>query len=66
MTDEKELAFLDDEERDLIESFEAALDSGALRPSAPEACAKASAEWRAMVEEASARKANGALSEGRR
>ena len=57
MTGEKELSFLDDEERDLIESFEAALDSGALRPSSPEARAKASAEWRALVGEASARKA---------
>jgi len=49
--------FLDDEERDFIESFEAALDSGALRPSPPEARAKASAEWRAMVERAATRKA---------
>ncbi len=57
MTDEKELAVLDEGERDLIESFEAALERGALRPSPPEARAKASAEWRALVEQASARKA---------
>ncbi len=56
MTHEKDPAFLDDEERDLIESFEAALDSGALLPSPPEARAKASAEWQAMVEKASVRK----------
>jgi hypothetical protein len=42
--------FLDDDERDFVESFEAALDSGALRPSVLEVRAKASAEWKAMVE----------------
>jgi len=56
MTREKEQAFLDAEERDCIEGFEAALDRGALRPSPPDARAKASAEWRALVERASARK----------
>jgi hypothetical protein len=66
MTREKEPVFPDDEERDLIEGFEAALDGGALRPSPPEARAKASAEGRALVEEASARKATGTLVEGRR
>jgi hypothetical protein len=49
--------FLDDEERDIIESFEAELDSGSFRPNPPEARPKASAQWRAMVERASARKA---------
>ena len=43
-------AFFDDEERDFIQSFEAALDSGAICPSPLEARAKASAEWRALVE----------------
>jgi hypothetical protein len=57
MSQKQSPPFLDDEERDFIESFEAALDSGALRPSAPEARAKASAEWKAMVERAATRKA---------
>jgi hypothetical protein len=56
MTREKEPSFFDAEERDLIETFEAALDSGALRPSPPDVRAKASAEWRALVEKASARR----------
>jgi len=53
MTDEKEAALLDDEERDVIESFEAALDNGAVRPSSPDVRAKASEDWRALVETAS-------------
>lgn len=57
MSREKNPAFLDDEERDIIESFEAALDSGALRPSSSENRAKASAEWRSLVKKASERKA---------
>ena len=56
MTREKAPAFLDDEEREVIESFEAALDSGAVRPSPPDAREKASDEWQALVEKASARK----------
>ncbi len=57
MSAEKRPAFFDAEEQDLIESFEAALESGALRPSAPEQRAKASAEWQALVVKASTRKA---------
>jgi hypothetical protein len=38
----------------LIESFEAALESGDVRPSPPEERARASAELRALVEKASA------------
>jgi hypothetical protein len=57
MSAEKRSAFFDVEERELIENFEAALESGALRPSSPEERAKAATEWRALVEKASARKA---------
>ena len=57
MNKEKRPAFFDAEEQDFIESFEAALESGALRPSPPEERAKASAEWRSLVEKASVRKA---------
>jgi hypothetical protein len=57
MSAEKRPAFFDDEEREVIESFEAALESGAARPSPPEERAKAGAEWRALVEKASTRKA---------
>ena len=57
MSPKKPLAFLDEEEREFIESFEAALDSGALRPSPPEARAESSAKWQAMVEKAAVRKA---------
>ena len=57
MSAEKRPAFFDAEEREAIESFEAALESGVVRPSPPEERAKASAEWRALVEKASARKA---------
>lgn len=57
MSAAKEPAFFDDEEKDLIESFEAALESGAIRPNSPEQRAEASAEWQALVEKASAKKA---------
>ena len=57
MTGKTPPAFFDAEEHDLIESFEAALESGAIRPSSPVHRAKASDEWRALVEKASARKA---------
>ena len=57
MSAEKVPAFFDAEEREVIESFEAALETGALRPSPPEERAKAGAEWRALVQKASARKA---------
>jgi hypothetical protein len=57
MSDVKGPAFFDDEEKDLIESFEAALESGAIRPSPPEERARAAAEWKALVEKASAKKA---------
>jgi hypothetical protein len=57
MSAEKRPAFFDAEEREVIESFEAAPESGAVCPSPPEERAKAGAEWRALVEKASARKA---------
>src|ERR1700733_1814670 len=57
MSAEKRPPFFDAEEREAIESFEAALESGTVRPSPPEERAKASAKWRAVVEKASARKA---------
>ena len=49
--------FLDSEEQDLIESFEAAIDSGDFQPSPPAVRAAASQEWQARVENAAARKA---------
>ena len=57
MNNAKTPAFFDDEEKDLIESFEAALESGAIRPSPTEQRAKISAEWKAVVERSSERKA---------
>jgi predicted DNA binding CopG/RHH family protein len=57
MSAEKRPAFFDVDEQEVIESFEAALESGAVRPSLPEQRAKASAEWRGLVEKASVRKA---------
>jgi predicted DNA binding CopG/RHH family protein len=56
MNREKDARYLDADERDSVESFEAALESGAIRPSSPEARAQAGAERRALVEKASARK----------
>lgn len=57
MSVEKQEAFFDAEEQEFIESVESALDSGAIRPSGPEARAEASAEWQALVAKASTRKA---------
>jgi hypothetical protein len=57
MSAENSPAFFDAEEREVIESFETALESGAVRPSPPEERAKAGAEWRALVEKTSARNA---------
>jgi len=57
MSNAKEPTFFDDEEKDLIESFEAALESGSVNPSPPEERAKISAQWKALVEKASAKKA---------
>ena len=57
MGEEKKLAFADAEERDLIESFEDALESGAIVPSSSQDRAKASDDWRGLVEKASARRA---------
>jgi len=57
MSGEKQPAFFDLEEQKLIESFEAALENGAIRPSPPEERAQVSTEWQALVAKASARKA---------
>lgn len=57
MSDPKRTGFFDAEEADLIEAFEAALTNGAVRPSPPADRARAGAEWKALVERASAKKA---------
>jgi predicted DNA binding CopG/RHH family protein len=49
--------YIDDEEQEFVESFEVALDAGAVHPSSAADRAQASAEWKAMVERANARKA---------
>jgi hypothetical protein len=55
-SDPKAAAYFDASEKELIESFEAALTSGAVGAS-PAERARASAEWEALVAKASARKA---------
>jgi hypothetical protein len=57
MSDPKRTNFFDAQEEDLVDSFESALSSGAVRPSSAAERAKASAEWRELVEKTSARKA---------
>jgi predicted DNA binding CopG/RHH family protein len=49
--------FFDEEERDIIESFEAALDRGEVRQNSAAELAEANAEWKAIVEASRARKA---------
>jgi predicted DNA binding CopG/RHH family protein len=49
--------FSDAEEKELIESFESALESGEVRASPDAHRAKAGAEWEAVVAKSSARKA---------
>jgi hypothetical protein len=57
MNDPKRTGFFNTEEKDLIESFEAALTDGAARPSPAAERAKAGAEWKALIEKTSAKKA---------
>jgi len=57
MSDPKRTGFFDAEEKDLIESFESALADGAVRPNPAAGRAKANAEWKALVEKGSAKKA---------
>ena len=49
--------FFDEEEREIIESYEAALERGEVRENSAHELAEANAEWKAIVEAARARKA---------
>jgi predicted DNA binding CopG/RHH family protein len=49
--------FFDEEEREIMESYEAALERGEVHENSPEELAKINAEWRAIVEASRARKA---------
>ena len=49
--------FFDEEEREIVESFEAALERGEFQPNSPEELAKINAEWKAIVEASRARRA---------
>ena len=48
--------FFDDEERELIESFEEALERGDVAANSPEELAKINAEWKAIAEASQVRK----------
>jgi predicted DNA binding CopG/RHH family protein len=48
--------FFDDEERELIESFDEALERGEVAPNSPEELATINAEWKAIAEASKARK----------
>ena len=54
---ENAIRYHDDEERELIESFEAALDRGEAPMNTPEELAKARAEWKAIALASLAREA---------
>ncbi|MGD0185153.1 MAG: hypothetical protein ABSC25_07860 [Roseiarcus sp.] len=56
-SDPKATAYFDAEEKELVESFEAALTSGAVRSSPAAERARARGEWESLVAKASARKA---------
>jgi hypothetical protein len=49
-TPEPVARYFDDEERELVESFEAALDRGDVRPDTRAEHARGAAEWRAIAE----------------
>ena len=49
--------FFDGEEREIIETFEAALEKGEVQPNSPEELARINAEWKSIVEAARGRKA---------
>jgi len=49
--------FFEEEEREIIESLEAAIDRGEVQPNTPEELAEANARWKAIVEASRARKA---------
>jgi hypothetical protein len=50
--------FIDEEEREIIESYEAALERGEVHGNSAEELAKINAEWKAIVEESRANKPN--------
>ena len=49
--------YFDEEEREIIESYEAALERGEVQQNSPEELARINEEWKAVVEASRARKA---------